>query len=344
MTVRDIRHSEISTFLDCKKKYYYSFIRNLELKSFNPNFSIGTAFHDMLHILYATKKVSSDDIKILFEDVRNDLRLKMIMNPINEDIISKQESITLGMVKAYQIKYSETINSLFVNQNELELRYLIMPNVNIVIHIDNILFDKNTKNMYLHEIKTTQSINSEYVRNVQHSLQASMYFHIYNRLHENKLHSLMYDIIQKPSIRLTKTETPLAFLERLLQYYAKDDGTELFSMELIQRPVLTDKKIFDALENIVKDMLNAEITNEYYCNYKICSLRSKCDFFDLCMHGESPITLISYRSRCIHESVIEHVVGKQFVLKCDNCLKVIKRAYKSSKGENNGIANKINKK
>lgn len=303
--------SSISMFLNCKRMYWWKYVRNLVPNKFNKAYLIGTVVHHGIYQLYAKNPNAINIALELFNEKVNELRASLNISPEIEQDLVEQELVIKGMLNAYAARYSDIIEATLHHVNEHELTIPINDNVRVTANLDNILDSGDGK--LVHEIKTSKSVTPDYVRNIQNSLQAAIYFHGYNLVNENdKLIGIMYDVIKKPSIRRKKLESYQGYLDRLVDYY--DDPTKIdnFYMEIIKVPLLGKNRVFETIDKISSEILTyGDDKSMYYCNDMFCNIYGKCTYFDLCHYNENPNTLMNFKDREIDESSTNIVVMEE---------------------------------
>jgi len=296
--------SSMSTFLDCRRKFWWRYVRNLVLVEFNKAFLVGDVVHYGLFQLYFKNENALEDTITYFNKKVDELRAALVVSPAIEQSLIEQEYVIRGIITAYKERNSDIIGITEHLHNEHELKFSL-PNeegtdqIFIVAKLDNILLSPDGK--FVHEIKTTKSVTPEYVKNIQNSLQAAIYFHGFNYVEKDdskKLAGIIYDVIKKPSIRLKKNEAYDAYLQRLADYYDNPNDFDIFYMEIIKYPIITKQRAFETIIGIGSDILRLkDDKSKYYCNDKYCYIYSRCEYFDLCHFGENPNTLINFKDR-----------------------------------------------
>ena len=293
-----LSYSSIGMYLDCKRKYWWKYIRGIVPIKFNKAYLVGGVVHHGIFQLYAKNPNAIEETMQYFYDEVQVLReSKANMSADVEQSLVEQEYVIRGILGAYLQRYEDIIAATVHHENEHELTFSVTPDIKIIASLDNLLDSGDGK--LVHEIKTTKSLTPEYVKNIQNSLQACMYFHGYNQEHPNdQLIGIMYDVIKKPSIRLKKSESYDAYLNRLLEYYEDPKNPDLFYMEIIKFPLLGKKRVYETVEGVGNEIItNKEDRSKYYCNDKFCYVYSRCEYYDICHYGENPSTLMNFKDR-----------------------------------------------
>lgn len=292
-----ISFSAISTFMDCRRKYWWSYVKRYEPIVFAPQFITGNCVHFGLYQLYDKNPKAVRDTLKIFDNEKQKLRDKLSLDTKQESDLNQEEYMIRGMLEAYAHKYRNHIKKVKHITNELKLKYKIDRHTKLTIKMDNIVLLNNRR--HVHEIKTTKTLTPDYVKNIKNDMQTAIYFHGHNRCmpKSERLRGIMYDVIRKPSIRKKKKESTQQFLKRLADYYDGPNENELFYMEVIERPLLTDDRVFDVIEHVVDDMRNCATEDDFYPNDRHCYVYKRCHFYDICHYGENAATRAKFRVR-----------------------------------------------
>ena len=294
-----LSYSRVSTFLDCKKKYYWKYVVGIELNRFNQNFIIGNSVHHGVYKLYEGAKNPVLSTKKYFNKERNQLRKDLLVNAKDEQILNEKEPVVLGMIEGYGRVYKKQLKKIKHISNEHHIEYEIEDGIVVTMFFDNIL--KVGKKLFVHELKTARTLTPDYVNNIKNDLQSNMYFYLGNRSQGKKkkwLSGIVYDVIKKPSIRMKKTEDKKQFLARLGRYYSGPEAAnELFYQDYIEKPMVKESRILETVLGVADDLLKCIKDSTFYPNDCFCYVRSRCDYYDICHYGENAETLSRYKKR-----------------------------------------------
>lgn len=290
-----ISYSGIGTFLDCELMYAWRYVRRLERIKFEPSNILGRVVHFGVNQIYARNKNVMKDTLKYFDKQKQDERGKLALKIESEQELNEQEFIVKGLLPAYEKVYKKHIEKTKEHQAEYAFDFNFNKNVILHCQIDNLIEQK--KHLFLHELKTSKFLTSDYIQNIKNDLQTAIYFHAYNKVHKNKLHGILYDVIKKPSIRQKKKESTQEFVKRLYQYYVTSDN-ELFYMEEINEPLLSEDRVFGIIQKVTDKILKYDMKMENFCpNERFCYVYRRCDFYPICHEGENKETLANYRKR-----------------------------------------------
>jgi hypothetical protein len=139
------------------------------------------------------------------------------------------------------------------------------------------------------ETKTTgESIepDSDYWLRLRIDTQISGYILAARKLGYD-VQSVMYDVIRKPSIRVTKKETIEQYAERLYNDLAERPGF-YFARREIPRLESDLDEFRSELWRISKDVRDSELASFFYRNTSACLAPYKCAYWPLCTNGFTP--------------------------------------------------------
>ena len=289
---------------DCQGIYFWKYVKGYETISFNIAFVIGDAYETGVTSLFNSNNSSEKSIKNAvnrFDERIKEDRKKLTLSIEDEQDIVNNRIVVQGMVRGYSEFHERDLKQfkLFSTQDEKIIN--IFEDVILTIKQDNIL--KYKKDHLNHEIKTVKSIDPKYVENKKFDVQTAMYFHAYNSLFDvpkskrpagQKLSEVLYDAVQKPSIRKTQKEDMKGFLKRLGDYYAGPEANQKFYMDRLV-PKISWSTIKDSLAESVDTIKRISQTMKFSPSFSKCAF---CDYSKLCHEGgETKENLVMFRNR-----------------------------------------------
>jgi len=294
MEEKKLSYSQVSLFQECEVKYYNTYKLNLERIQYKSTFLIGNVVQFGINLIF--KKVN-DPLKQtmkFFDLEKNKLRKGLNLSTEDEDDLNDQEMAIRGIIKAYPIVHAKFLKDVTAIEPEKSVSLIMGNGIKLVGRVDNLIWYK--RELWGHELKTTKSISPEYVKSIQTNLQIAGYFHAYNSVYTPKMKGIIFDLIQKPSIRQKKDESRRQFLERLAQYYLTDSN-EKFYMERIEHPLIKRHNVEKVFTHVGKRMLECKTEDDYTPNYRSCNNYGRCDFWDICHIGRQPVVMQNYRDK-----------------------------------------------
>lgn len=284
-----LSYSAMKAYLECPKKYEYS--RRLTKDMFNFNFFVGNCIHEGMRMTYTGQK---DIFNVFGKHVDDYIELQRkahFFSPEGEQKLEEWRVIMLGMVFAYNNKYMEHIDNMSHIRNEAEYLVDITNDIKFLIKIDNILADKKTGRKFIHEIKTSRELTDNYVYKIQMDLQTSIYYHLGRMVPDFMPDGVIYDVLQKPSIKVKTTEEYKDYLHRLQAYYEVDPNAHLH-MEFIDKPLINKGDLIANITDTGYRIQRSVYTGYFNKNQINCEF---CDFKKLCLDGDQPEDLMSFK-------------------------------------------------
>lgn len=298
-------HTGLNAFLDCRRHYYYKYVRRLELDRLSIPFVAGRVIHLGVSALLKKDKqaleIAAEALRIETKTIRK--KHPEITADQETKLAEMQETIP-GLLKAYQKRYGKFIREHEHLKEEVPFEYNLDAETVIVGKIDNLLRSNKTKQMFTHELKSTSYITVEYVRAIQTDAQSALYHLVLNAKPElaglkkgQKMSGIIYDVARKPSIRQTKKETRQQFLARLVEWYELIDGQQRFHMESIKQPLISAESLLNTYTKATNELRQSTKIEDYYQNFGHCvNDWGFCEHYGLCHRGESEDS-VTYRTR-----------------------------------------------
>lgn len=280
-----LSQSSLTTYLKCPKMFWYAYIKRLEKRIFNINFFVGNVTHEGMHLTYRKDDNFFELLGKYFDQTLEQEREKHLFSPEEEAKIEEWKIIILGMIYAYNMKNHKLIQEHTHIKNEQEIILTLAEDLEFVIKIDNIL--QNTAGEhFIHEVKTTRELNENYVDAIKYQIQVAIYYYLSQMIDGFKPRGIIYDVLQKPSIRLKKGERREQYLDRLEAYYSFEPDKRLWT-EVIEKPGFTKEDVMTTIFN-VRDAIKEQ---RFHKSYQSCGM---CDFKKLCVNEDSPEFMLAY--------------------------------------------------
>jgi hypothetical protein len=307
-------HTSLSTFINCERLYLFQYVRNLEkikLTRSDLERLVGEIVHQGIFRIYEKKKTMPEilaEVKGMFEKKLKEYKESLLLDTFLEEYFYEREIISLAMIQAYAIHYKKFIDKAKHIKNEFpfKVKTTEMNGEPIYIKgkIDNILEINGL--YFIHEVKTTKYINKNYVDNIRLQRQPAIYHHYFNKkytINGKKITGVIYDIVQKPSIKQKNKsgETKEEYQRRLALYYSSGKQDALFYQEVMEHPDYTSEKIFKDVNKTIKLIYDCKTEDDFTRTTEACcrySEDSYCSFLDICMRGNpTDQNLRMYRPR-----------------------------------------------
>lgn len=275
--------SSLGTFLDCPKKYEFSYIKRLSSRSYSQALGFGSLLHAFLEAHWKKQP----DSQAVQECLR---QLNTSHNEIDHDKIKRDHALASVVADSWKKMWAGTFTDLHndkLSAVSVEKEWALTGgDRSYVGKSDGIMFHAGYGGHFLYELKTSGSTNREsYKHNLElnRQINGNLVAMIDAGL---KPLGVIYDIVWKPALRLKKEETeeqlsqriaeeyksfPFKYFERIM-VFRSDKDLEDFEMDLSAQ--------FRALRYVIEG-------SRFYRNTNSCEKYGKlCPYFNLCMEDK----------------------------------------------------------
>lgn len=284
-----LSQSSAKTYLECHKKFWYSYVLGIRLNVFNDKFFIGNMIHEGMHLSYKKDDDLFELLGLYYDYSVEKEYEKYLISPETENKFPEWRVIVLGMTYAYNIKNGKLIDDHEHIHNEKEYIVDLGEDVFFVIKLDNILKRRADGATIIHEIKTSRELNEAYVNEIRHQFQIGCYYWLGKRIQEFNPVGVVYDVLQKPSIRLKKNELRDDYLIRLEEYYQAEPDKHLWT-EIFDEPGTTEKDIVDTIKSVAYGIRRGDFTK----SFTSCGI---CDYKKLCRNNDNPAFMMPFTKK-----------------------------------------------
>lgn len=295
-----LSHSGLETYQKCPRYYYWKYIRKLEKIQLNIPYLIGNVWNEALRLLFRKEKGILGRVKKRYlEEKKKLMKLPLSMDDLRK--LGEGVYVIQGMTSAYYEKYQTMLKQFKHMHHEKPFHYRGFDNAVIPGQMDNVLLEVKENDQYIHEAKSTKGLTPDYVRSIKTKIQTPMYFHCWNDMYpkkEDQFHGILYDVIEKPSIRQKKDEGYTTYLHRLADWYKdKSDAENKFHMERIFTPFLKKEPVMNTIRQILINIRERREKEDFEQNFERCLDGYECEMFGLCHQGEGKEVMIQYQPR-----------------------------------------------
>ncbi len=288
-----LSYSSIACFMDCRRKFYFYYERKLERIQHAPYYLTGNMVELGVSLLFAKDNEYKKKVLKAYNKAKQELRSSMSLTIQQEQELNEQEQIIFGMLEAYKHVHAKELKTMTHKQAQYK-DYIKVNNLYVCVKIDNLLKKKNQ--LLLHELKTTRTLTPDYIRNIKNDLQTAIYFHVYNLKNTKKpIDTILYDVIQKPSIRQKQKESKSEYLNRLKEWYSGEDNNNKYYMETIAKPLIDKDRLFNIITKVGDDLLSCKTLDDFYPNERFCYVYRRCEYYEICHEGEKKELMINFR-------------------------------------------------
>lgn len=294
---RGLSNSEKSTFLVCRRKWFWQFLKKYEVLGTPTPFLVGGSIHKVLAKFYAGEEVDVDEVVgEVFKPVTSGEDGRFLSPEQLEDV-EKQRVMTLGMARAYLQMYADDLEKWKVisvpDPNDpggtmplIEVAGKFRINQDWQMYFTCDLVVEMDGKPWVVEHKTTAVIDPGYVARLSLDDQVSTYMLGVERAYGIKPHGVIYNVMMKPRIRQKQKETRDEYLLRVLQLYQESPTEYLYRAQVLRSEA--DMEVFTHELNLFTgEMEHAEEVAFYPKNTMACTgFRGTCQFMPLCIEGE----------------------------------------------------------
>lgn len=302
----EMSNSARTTFTQCRKKFYWSYICRLAMLTENKAFMIGGLFHNTLETLYKDG-VYNRDVFNQKIDEKVDKAANTCTSTEASDELWKQSALVKAMVSGY---------ASFYLSRDIKVWKIIAPESKFAFKLKNGWMNRGMRDLMVRrgklleliEHKTTSRLDAGYMAKLPLDSQILSYaLSCKHDFGEYPAH-IIYNVIKKSQMRLKQTETMDQYSKRMEEEYLANPSVYFY------REVLSFSKLdIDAyevdLERFCVEVERAIKEKYYYCNYANCINYGICPYMQLCQAKTDKaleIALLSYRVKEVtHEELKE---------------------------------------
>jgi len=260
--IRFMSASKIRCFKECRRKYYFRYIESIEPITKALPLALGKAVHTGLEILDGggTMEQAEAAINLQYEDWPEE---DTGMIPVH----------ALAIVAGYH-EYVKPDWKII----DLESRFEVScgKGRRLIGYFDGII--ERNGHTYILERKTARTVDEKYLHNLLWDEQASIYAYAASELGLN-IKGILYDIIQKASIRQKQNETEEEFIERLREWYK---APSRYTRHLVTRNRNQIESLADDIRDVALDITVTEREQRWYRNPAACQIYG-CAFRSICL-------------------------------------------------------------
>lgn len=283
--IQRVSASKLACWKECKRKYFFRYIENLRPQKTGTALRVGSAVHAGIEYLLQNIGKPWDRDKV-FESMI--LGFTEGINLISDVVSYIPPEDMIELMKAVEAVESwfhyDPLGVLDPKPNIALIRTEGEFCVNAgyarrAIGFYDALIEINHE-LWLIEHKTTSRLDAKYFQNLLRDEQASMY--IYAARKEGfEVQGVLYNIIQKPLLRLRKNEISEDFIKRIREWYAEEN-------RFVPHRVLRNSNQMAEFERdlvaTMADMRRAERSGNFYRSPSVCKGSFfGCEFESICL-------------------------------------------------------------
>jgi len=291
-----LSYSSVRQFCNCRRAWYWRYIRGLESCVKSDALTMGSAWHEMLEAHYSGLGHMSSDSHLLN-----------------------------AMFTGYRNKYTDREKGLFtVVATELPFEIMLrhseksraLRGVRFRGIIDMVVRKSNGE-LWLVEHKTAKTIDGRYISKLWHDLQIMLYAYAYQQSSLEKVTGIVYNVVKKAGVKQHAGETEAEYETRLSGLIAKSKtgnssakrkmpetdeafrarldeiytGDEMYHREEILCDDVRLVEVQDELYELAREMMASKREGAFYKNRAQCQCYGECEFYAICTSGNNPTVI-----------------------------------------------------
>lgn len=304
--------SAYQTSQECLEKFRLAYMEGGHgLKSKAPAQSMwfGTVGHEALAFLYQTiySEQTLQQVDAIIDTMYKGLTKGTIGTDYQQVEIDK--AALKGLMRGYRIVYQKELRGRSVlrfSHQEAELAWKLNLKSNLYTmagKLDAVAVNRTSGRHYIIERKFPGQLSKNFVDDMEMSPQTPWYLIAYCETFSPGRVGILYDYIRRPGIRQRKGESVQGFIQRVF----KESTTR---PEFYFYRAFVKKSPQDILV-LKQEIINQIHLMEYVAskglwskNRKACLARGRCQFLDICAHGQIPQVMAMFdRKKREHEEL-----------------------------------------
>lgn len=266
----ELTYSRMQSWLDCRRLYKFQYVDLLEPYEDSSALRIGSATHSWLRD-YHLFGLGEPAIDRFYDGVESYTDIDSF-----NDAIEWEKALAKAMLAGYAKKYGE--HEFMIVDTEQTIKTGIDKACQFAGRVDMIVDDDISDGVWVVEHKTTSSIDSRFFERLAIDTQVTGYLYLASQVYDNVL-GVIYNVIRKPSIRQTKSETKEEYFQRMETDYLERPDFYFARQETVRNEV--ELKAFPAhVKDIAREIA---FSSTYPRNTSRCNLYGKCAFRSLCV-------------------------------------------------------------
>lgn len=276
-----LTYSSLRQFMNCRRKFYWRFIACLVRIGYVVQaLQFGSAVHEGLH-RWRTLGILEDVLSV--------------------PITSELAAYYVACMRAYTRWYAEESFTVLASEEPFTAT-IINPKTGQKSRsfIMRGRIDARTEDLII-EHKTTASASQDYLERLWTDRQIMLYT-LYLRQNGHDIRGVLYDIIEKTTIRQRKNEGPVDFLGRLNDQYANG---QKFHRELLYFSDDDLAQVQWEVWELTQQILDCRRRGVWYQNPSHCFHWNRaCQYYPICRSNDNPIVIENqYEYREPHEEL-----------------------------------------
>lgn len=291
---KTLTNSARSTFLNCRKKYEFSYVYGLAPRKPSIPFLVGALFHEELDRMYTEGDFDEAAARLRIGKACEKASRAEGLTPEDSERVFMQQAIAMGAVKGYARQYLERdLDSWEVVEAEGAFKIDLPGGWTYHGKTDLVVREKKTKKLKLVEHKTAGKLDVAYIAKLP--LDNQILGYAWGKtMQKMPLEGVIYNVTKKPLIRQRQNESINEFYRRVEQEYT-DRPEEYFYRESLTFGRQDIDQFSDELKQFTREIDKAHDEEFFYKNPSQCTAMGVCAFMKLCTDGVTKENLMLYR-------------------------------------------------
>lgn len=302
----ELTNSARSTFLNCRKKFEWQYMRRLSPRAPSIPFLVGGLVHNGLERIYKAGRYDEVRERRIVEAACEKACLDSSLNPQQSDDVWEQQALIMGILRGYVKLYLKSDLAKFtVKECEHSFTYPLPNGWTAQGKRDMVVIRKSDRKVGLVEHKTAGRVDAKYVAKLPLDNQIIGYANSIKKQTGRLPDFIMYNVMKKSQLRKSKKETFEAFMRRIEQDYVLNP-VNYFYRETLTFSAVDVQRFEKELVLFVGEMQRAIEDGYYYKNTGQCTAMGVCPYMGLCISGPTRENLSKFRERAaLHEELAE---------------------------------------
>lgn len=307
---KEMTNSARSTFLACRKKFEWQYLRRLSPRAPSVPFLVGGLVHNGLERMYVEKDFDEAAERETAAAACEKVSMEASLTPDQSDKLWQQQAMVIGILRGYAKHHLE---------EDLKKWEVVGAETSFVHPLpvagwkyrgkrDMVVRLKKNGKIGLVEHKTAGRLDANYIAKLPLDSQILGYAKSME-LEKKPLGKLpdfiVYNVIKKSQLRQGAKETFDAFRKRIEDEYVHNPSV-YFYREVLSFSERDVRRFEEERARFTVEMQRAIDDQYFYMNTQHCTAMGVCPYMRLCIEGPNKSNLVHYKVRAsVHPELDE---------------------------------------
>src|SRR3990167_1085963 len=300
----NLTNSARSTFLNCRQKFEWAYLRRLSPRKPSIPFLVGGLVHNGLERFYTTGVDLQKERHIA--ELACDAAAMNALDAKGSDDIMQQLAMVMGILSGYAKLYvKKDLVAWKVLEAEASFVYDLPNGWRKRGKRDMMVKRKADGKIGLVEHNTAGRVDAKYVTKLPLDNQIIGYANAIKKETGKLPDFVVYNIMKKTQLRKSQKETFDQYAKRIEADYVLNPSG-YFYRETLVITATSARRFEEEIGRFVGEMERAIKENYFYKNTMQCTAMGVCEFMSLCIEGPNRANLSRFRERAnLHEELVE---------------------------------------